>query len=217
MIVLNECRVSHDGKALIVEATVENLSYYKSVYIDSVVVDTQKTFLNSGPSNNPVFIKQFTSDYPQVDVLDDCGSLRTDEECKCGNIYTSKKKGHKNIKLYISAEDMKLSNLNDDIFFVYVVATGVPAACTPCGMDNQYTMGVAVNMRPIYNKAMSFIRELDKDCATPRGFVDMILRLKAFELSLKTGNYPIAFKQWEKLFKEKVTITPRNCGCNGTY
>lgn len=217
MIVLNECRVSPDGKALIVEATVENLSYYENVYIDSVVVDTQKTFLDSGPSNSPVFTKQFISEYPQVDVKEDCNSLRTDEDCKCGNIYTSKKKGHKKVRLYISAEDMGLANLNEDIFFVYVMATGVPASCTPCGMDNQYVMGIAINMRPIYNKAMSFIKELESACSTPKSFIDMILRLKAFELSLKTGNYPVAFKQWDKLFKDKVTVTPKNCGCNGAY
>lgn len=216
MIVLNECRVSHDGKALIVEATVENLDYYKDVYIDSVVVDTQKTFLDSGPSNNPVFMKQFVPDDLQTDTEND-GSFGTNKECTCSNIYTPKKKCYKNIRLYISAEDMNLSNLNEDIFFVYIIAIGTPAPCTPCGMDNQYTMGIAVNLRPIYNKAMSFIRELDKDCTTPRGFIDMILRLKAFEISLKTGNYPTAFKQWEKLFKDKITVTSKNCGCNGTY
>lgn len=216
MIVLNECRVSPDGRALIIEATVENIRYYKDIYIDSVIIDTQNTFLDSGPSNNPIFIEHFapTSTDP---VVENEEPIDLNGDCSCMNLLTPKKKGCKNIRLWVSAEDMGLANLNDDIFFVYIVATGVPAACTPCGMDNQYIMGVAINMRPIYNRAMSFIRELDKDCTTPRGFIDMILRLKAFELSLKTGNYPIAFKQWEKLSKEKITITSKNCGCNGTY
>lgn len=216
MIVLNECRVSPDGKALIVEATVENLSYYENVYIDSVVVDTQKTFLDSGPSSNPVFVKQFIHEDPETNVLEN-NRLEADKNCECYDMTVSDKCGYKNIRLCISAEDMGLSNLNDDIFFVYVVATGSPAPCTPCGMDNQYVIGIAMNLRPIYNKAMSFIRELSNNCSIPRGFIDMILRLKAFELSLKTGNYPVAIKQWEKLSKDKVTITSKNCGCNGVY
>ncbi len=216
MIVLNQCRIDHEGKHLIIEATVENLSYYKDIYIDSIIVDTNETYSPNGPSNKPIFTWSFTPENIQVDVRNDCNSIKTDESCKCGNVYTSQKAGIKHVKFILSARDINLASLDNNIFFVYVIATGVPATCTPCGMDNRYVRGVAVNMRPIYNMAMKYIRELESNCNIPKGFIDMILRIKAFELSIKTGNFPTAFKQWDKLFKNKISISPnKGCGCNG--
>ena len=76
--------------------------------------------------------------------------------------------------------------------------------------------GIAVNLRPIYNMAMGYIKELDSNCSIPKGFIDMILRIKAFKLALKTGNYTVAFKWWDKLFKNKRSISiNKRCGCNG--
>lgn len=214
MIVLNECRVSQDGNSLIVEATVENLNYYKNIYIDSVVIDTQKTFLESGPSDNPIYTEHFNLEYSDVGIMDGCSSLKSDEECKCGNIFVEGRIKH--IRLSIPKEDLSKASLNDDIFFVYVIATGVPEACTPCGMDRRYVMGVAVNLRPIYNSAMAFIKELDQNCSIAKGFIDMILRIKAFEISLKTGNYISAMKQWHRLLRTRTPMSNyKPCGCNG--
>lgn len=216
MVVLEQCRIDQEGKHLIIEAAVENLSYYRDVYIESVIVDTNSTYSPNGPSNNPVFYQAFEPDYMKVDVQDDCNSLKTEEDCKCGNIYTSQKAGVKRISLCLTTKDLNGANLDDNIFFVYIVATGIPAPCTPCGMDNKYTMGVAVNLRPVYNMAMNYVKELDSTCSIPRGFIDMVLRLKAFDLSLRTGNYPMAIKQWDRLFKNKISVSPnRGCGCNG--
>ena len=161
MIVLNECRIDPEKGKLIIEASVDTLSYYKCIYIDSVVIDTEETYVPSGPSNNPVFTKTYESDYMKVDVRNDCNSVTTTEECKCGNVYTSEKAGRKKISLCLSAKDLNKVNLDNNIFFVYVIATGTPDPCTPCGMDNTFVMGIAVNLRPIYNRAMKYIKELD--------------------------------------------------------
>lgn len=216
MVVLEQCRIDHEGKKLIIEAAVENLSYYRDIYIESVIVDTNDTYSPNGPSNSPVFSQTFEPKHMKVDVREDCNSVKVDENCKCGDVYTSQKAGVKRVRLCLTPKDLKMSSLDDNIFFVYVTATGVPSPCTPCGMDNSFVMGVAVNLRPIYNMAMKYVKELDSACSIPKGFIDMILRLKAFDLSLRTGNYPIAFKQWDKLFKNKVSVSPsRGCGCNG--
>ncbi len=216
MVVLEQCRIDHEGNKLIIEAAVENLSYYRDIFIESVIVDTNETYSPNGPSKNPVFTQVFEEEHFKVDVKDDCNAAKVDKECKCGDIYTSQKSGPKRIRLCLTAKDLKLANLDDNIFFVYITATGTPAPCTPCGMDNTYTMGIALNLRPIYNMTMKYIKELDSNCTIPKGFIDMILRLKAFDLALRTGNYPIAFKQWNVLFKNKVSVSPsKGCGCNG--
>lgn len=214
MIVLEQCKIDNDK--LIIEATVEKLSFYKNVYIEAIVIDTDSTYSPNGPSNTPIFTKEFESKHSKVDVLNDCDSLRISDDCKCGNIYTSQKAGVKGVRLCLSPKDINVPNLDNNIFFIYVIATGIPTPDTPCGMDNRFIMGVAVNLRPIYNMAMQYIKELDSTCSIPRGFIDMILRLKAFDLSLRTGNYQVAFKQWDKLFKNKISVSPtKGCGCNG--
>ena len=215
MVVLEQCRIDPEKRLLIIEAVIENLNYYKDVNIAAVIIDTQETFVDSGPSNRAIYHMSYEEEDYSVGTLDDCTSVKTDEECKCNNIVTSQRHGNKRVRLCLSEKDLGVS-LENNIFFVYIVTNGIPAPCTPCGMDNLYTMGIAVNLRPIYNMAMKYIKELDSNCSIPRGFIDMILRIKAFDLSLRTGNYPIAFKQWDKLIKNKVSVSPnRGCGCNG--
>lgn len=210
MVVLNECRIDQEGKNLIIEATVNNLSYYKDVFIDSVIVDTNSTYSANGPSNNPVFKQSFEPSH--FKIVSEEGCVVTEDECV---ICPNEDAGVKHIRLVISAKEMGV-NIDDHIFFVYIITTGYPTMDTPCGMDNSYTMAVAVNLRPIYNLAMSYIKEVDSNCEVPKGFIDMILRLKALEMALKTGNYTTAFKYWDRLFKNKKSVSPKKgCGCNG--
>lgn len=186
MVIVEQCRISNDGKKFIIEAVVENLNYYKDVYIKNIFIDTDDTYSPNGPSSNPVFHKEFE---PNT----------------------------KRVRLCLSTVDFEnVSNFDTNIFFVYIMCEGRPSPDTPCGMDNECTMSATVNLRPIYNMAMKYIKELDSDCSIPKGFIDMVLRMKALELSFRTGNYPIAFKQWNKLFKNKIGISPnKKCGCNG--
>lgn len=194
MVIFNECRIDKEGKNLIVDVSVDSLSYYKNIYLESITIDTDKTFIENGPSSNYIYSNEF-------DVPDTQGNG-----------------GLKNIRLNFNYKELRLDNLNDNILFVYIGVGGIPEPDTPCGMDNKYSVAVAVNMRPVYNMAMSYLKELEGTCTTPKGFIDMILRLKAFELSIKTGNFITAIKQWDKLLKNKGIVSPtKGCGCNGIY
>ena len=216
MIVINECRITEDGRCLIIEASVDSLSYYKNVFIDQVIIDTDSTFSINGPSSSPIYQKSFTGGNLKVGLYNNCDKVTDEQDCECGNIYVDEKYGIKNIRLRIPCKELGLSTLDDNIFFVYIYATGYPDPGTPCGMDNKYTMGIAYNLRPIYNKAMGYIRELDSNCDIPKGLIDMILRMKAFELAMRTGHFTVAFEHWNTLFKNKVSVSiGKNCGCNG--
>lgn len=209
MIVFNECRIDYEGKNLIIEASVDSLRYYDDIHISAIVIDTQDTFSESGPSSKDKAI--YTQSLEDID--NDKDYIYIDDKCQCE---CHKDKGVKKLRIKLSSSDLRNISLNDNIFFVYIKASGIPSMNTPCGMDNGWTMSVAVNLRPIYNIAMGYIKELDNTCSIPRGFIDMILRLKAFNLSLKTGNYLTAIKQWQKFFKNKSTVSfTKNCGCYG--
>lgn len=189
MLVLNECRISEDGKCLIVEASVDSLDYYRNVYISHIIIDTDKTWIPGGPSSNHIYIQDFTTD---------------------------SESGKKNVRLSINVKDLNLSTLNDNIFIIYFVASGYPAPDTPCGMDNSFIIGVAYNTRNIYNNAINYIKELNNSCEIPKGFIDSFLKFKAFKLALSTGNFPEAFKMWEYIGKSKNTISKGGCRCHGT-
>lgn len=209
MIQFNELRITPDSKHLIIDASIDNSSYYDNVIIDSIVIDTQDTYIANGPSSKSIYtyiVDNYTYSIP--------------EDCSCNPVVSNDDKaycltqGGKNIRLTLSAKDLGIS-LNDNMLFVYAIAKGTPAPDTPCGMDNSVVMSTVVNLYPVYQNTMCYLRELDSDCQVPKGFIDMILKLKAVELCIRTGNYTKAISYWKKFFLGKTQVPTYNCGCNG--
>lgn len=196
MIQFNTLKITQDGKNLIINASVKNLRYYTKVLIGSIVIDNQDTYSASGPSSNPIYKHSFAGK-----------DLVTNKDIA----------GLKNINITVSAKELldNKGDLNDDILYVYLIAVGVPSADTPCGMDNVNTLGVALNIRPIYNNGINYIKQVESTCEIPKDFIDFILRYKALDLALKTENYIQANKYWNKFFKNNnvVSLNTNSCGC----
>lgn len=57
MIKFDELRITPDGKNLIIKAEVKSNSYYSNVYIDSITIDNQNTYIENGPSDKSVYSK----------------------------------------------------------------------------------------------------------------------------------------------------------------
>ena len=57
MVAFQELRITPDGKKLIIDVSVKNLEYYTNVYLDTIQIDTQDTFIESGPSSKVVYTK----------------------------------------------------------------------------------------------------------------------------------------------------------------
>ena len=102
MIEFKELRVTPDGKTLIIDAAVKDLSYYDNVYIKSVTIDTQDTYSESGSSTNPLFHYEVAS---------------VSEENK------------KRIRLELNSS--VLGDITGNMFFVYVTADNVSRDTTP--------------------------------------------------------------------------------------
>lgn len=211
MVIFNECRIDKEGKNLIVDVSVDSLSYYKNIHLESITIDTDETFIENGPSSNPIY----SQDFAESDAVEQ--NYNGIVENGVFIIDAQEETGLKNVRMKLSYKELGLDNLSDNILFVYIGVGGIPEPDTPCGMDNKYSVAVAVNLRPIYNMAMGYIKELGNTCTVPKGFIDMILRMNAFKLSIKTGNFLTAIKQWNKLLKNKRIVSPTKCGCNGIY
>lgn len=217
MITFSQLNITPDGKHLIIEAAVDDFSYFDDVEIDSIVIDSQDTFVPNGPSSNPVYINTISQD--EVDK-----TYSIPEECGCNPVLDSEDEAYcltegdqrtRYIKLMLSEKELGVP-LNKSMLFVYVIAKGYPSPDTPCGYDNSKVMGVVVNLYPYYQSMMNGVKELNDTCDVPKHFINNILRFKAIELSIKTGNYLQAIKYWNKFFANgRLPITHKPCGCYG--
>jgi hypothetical protein len=59
----------NDNNELCIEASVKSDSYYTNVYIDSVLIDTQDTFISTGPSENTVYRKTLSGNKKEVSLI----------------------------------------------------------------------------------------------------------------------------------------------------
>ena len=189
MIVFNNVRISQDDKYITIDAEIENNKYYENMYIDSVIIDNQDTFSSNGPSSNPIYTYK-------------AQPLNSD-------IYSRK------VHLELTKVDLNLATLEKNIFFIYIVAGGVPAPDTPCGYDNNIAVKVLVNTYPIYRNIMNYIKELGNTCSVPYNLIDKSLQLKMLDISIQTGNNIEAINIWKKYFMDNITNEPINCNCNG--
>lgn len=208
MIQFNELRISPDGKKLIIDASVKELGYYDNVYIDAVIIDNQSTYVSGNPSSKPIFYYEISNPNVTVTYPEYNGYVPSRE----GN---SEDINEKRVRLELDSKILG-DSISTNLFFVYVIAKGTPSPDTPCGMDNQTTLGVVADLYPYYRSVMNGIKEISNECEIPKTFIDNLLRFKALELSLKTGNYIQAIKYWNKFF---VGIKSSNintyCKCHG--
>lgn len=186
MVQFNELRINPEGTKLIIDISVKDSEYYQNVYIDTISIDTQDTFIDSGPSGEPAYTKTLEGD-------------------------------NKSIRLELGTGDL-LPSLLDNMFFVWVRTKGTPSIATPCGEDNSLVLGVVIALYPLYQYAFGYIKELEKECSTPRGFINFILQLKAFQLAVRTGHYTQAIKYWERFFKKlKKDAVTNKCSYYGEF
>lgn len=213
MINFNELRISECDKKLVIDISVSPLSYYTDVYIDKIIIDTQDTYIGTGPSANPIYqyIVPETSEqaFEKQDVIGAVLAGGTDNP-----VYSTYYGNIKSLRLEIP--ELLLAPFDSTMLFVYVLVKGAPASETPCGMDNIYTLGVTTDLTKFYIKSMNFLKEIDNNCNISNGLIDFILKMNGLDIALKTCNYPLAIKYWNKFFKGSYfTSLTNNCGCNG--
>lgn len=192
MIQFNELRITPEDQRLIIDVSVKDLEYYTNVYIDTIIVDNQDTFISTGPSASPIYT--YEDGVSSEEVV-------TERENK---------------RIRIELPSTIIANLDKDLFFVYVTTKGTPSADTPCGMDNAITVGVVFDLYRIQQLYMGYIREIETStCNIPKEFIDQILRYEALKYALLTGNYLQAIKYWKKFFKTATLYKiVSKCPCN---
>lgn len=193
MIQYNELQITSDGKYLIIDASVVNSEYFANMTISEIIIDNQDTYLDSGPSSNPIYnckISEIESD---------------------SNIYVNEYK--RRIRLILSSEDLKI-DLNTNLLFVYIIVEGTPASNTPCGFDNKITIASVYNKYPIYKNYIYLLNGFNNQCKIPQKLIDAILQYKALTLCLSINNNVTAIDYWKKFYGNTISnISNYKCPC----
>ena len=194
MILFDQLRISDDGKRLYINIHVNEADYFRDVYLDSLTIMTADKVSETNPhapTSDYVYQKTFT------------GNQKTAE-------------------LVLQPTDFGLtyskSDFSGELLFVYVKAKGNPDSCTPCGMDEEVTIGAVFDEKMLYQRVMDYSRELADSCELPMGFADLILRWNAFKAAIETCHWIAGIKYWKMLFDSKGTNSfarTKKCGCHG--
>lgn len=188
MIDFNNFQIYYNGNKIIIDVSIKEKSYYENVYLDSITIDTQDTFIQGGPSSKACY----------THTID-------------GN--------QKQYYLEITQNDL-IPSLKENLFFVWVKAKGIPDPSTPCGEDNQTSLGILLWMYPIYKQVYCFADKIDcNNCNTDfyKSFIDLILKIKSLQTAILLGDSTKALKYYNKFFKDKLNtnLLIKKCNCNG--
>lgn len=217
MVKFNELKITPDNEYLIIDVSVDNAEYYDGVFIDSIIIDNQDTYVENGPSSNPIFTYNVNKEaYNLVYSLpESCSCSPVQDEESKNYCFSADEDAGKYVRLVIKSEDLRVP-IAGSLFVVYVNTIGEPREDTPCSLRQSTVTGTAVNLYPIYKSSLGYFKELGDTCNIPKGLIDTILRINAIELAIRTGNYTRATKYWKKFFSNiRYINTSSNCGCYG--
>lgn len=218
MILFDQLRISDDGQTLFIDAHVNESSYYDAVYMDSITICTESEISELTPEEpGSKFIYQ-------ADITSESGTkeihLVLNKASFDAAYVNTNSEGSAISEGAIALEEFGAKDLSSNMFFVYIHSSNVPSECTPCTLDNEYSLGVTFDYGVIYNAAMGYTRELAEECVIPKKFIDFILNNEALKISLETEHYTEAVEYWDRLLngcKSGSSVTVKPCGCHGGF
>lgn len=201
MVQFNDLSIYPDINKLIIDISVINDNKDVDTSIDSVIIDTQDTYCQNGPSNNPVYSYIVEENSIPVYVPSDCQKPQTvyckddvDNPCIVGF-----NDNGKYLRLILSDKDLNVANLSNNMFFVYVnirTTSNIDDENSDSAATSENVMGVVFDKSVLYDISMKFFKELSCTCNIPKGFIDFILQMKALDISVETGHYIEAIHYW---------------------
>lgn len=104
---------------------------------------------------------------------------------------------------------------NQAMYFIYVEVKGTPPPDIPCNQDKTTYTGVAFYLKPIYNAIVPYLKQVERCCEIPKQLIDLLLRYKAIQLSIETGQYRQAMRLYNMYMVDGVSTNVLNCKCYG--
>lgn len=202
MVIIDQLRISDDGKRMYINAHVNTADYFDDVYIDKITIMTSDKVSETDPgtpTSDYIYTKTLTGNQKELNLVLKASDFTRTYETD------------------INAASFSEADMSRTLFFVYIKCKGTPGECTPCTLDEETTLGVTFDENMLYQKVMNFTKGLASDCNISTEFTDFILLWNAFKASVETEHYIPAIKFFNMLFgnvDNYVGIT-KGCGCHG--
>lgn len=200
-VIFDQLKISDDGNRMYINAHVNKAEYFKDMSIESVIIMTSDQVSESSfsPSiKNSIWHKTFDDLPREVNIVLTPSNFE---------------------EVPTEGTESKFKNMSKDLFFVFITCKGTPGECTPCRLDEYFTLGVVFDENILYQKAMGYTKELIDDCKVHGGFIDFILLWNAFKAAIETEHYTAAIRFYNMMFGDKELIRDigliKSCGCNG--
>lgn len=190
MIKFNELRITPDNRRLIIDVEVDSSN--EQTIISDILVNDKETFKLNGPNEKFAYHYSYNSDSNDSSYAD----IENDENVFYYN--STEIKEAQRVRLVLCDKELG-TYIKNNMFFIYVITSN--------GVDSFQTLVTAVNMYPIYKKALSYTKTICGECKTPEKFIDFILRIKALNLYLKTSNYIQAIKYWDLIVEREKLLS----------
>lgn len=197
-VIIDQLRISDDGKNLFIDVHVNKSSYFENVYLRRITICTEDQVSELNPqaySNDFIYQEEI----PHV-VDGEVVEMKELHRVLCSNVFNEK---------------FKKCDLSHNMFFVYIDCAGTPSSDTPCRLDEMTTLGVTLDYGVIYNIAMNNTRELADTCKVPQRFHDFILNFEAMKISIETEHYIPAIHYWKNILGQPHgAYMHKGCGCH---
>lgn len=107
---------------------------------------------------------------------------------------------------------------NTGFFFMYVKSEGIPGDQIHCICFRDVTVGVAVNLYPLYNKAVKLLN-IDEHCNDNESLlIDIFLKEQIFLKAIEAQDYNTAIRIWNNLLfrdvKQGDCLNANTCNFN---
>ena len=207
MIQFNELRITPDAKYLIIDAFIKNdPNLYNYIISDIVVYNIP----NANKANGDVIYEKHIS-IEDLEIYSLGDKVLVDNE---ESVYIDE--GVKHIRILLSQKDLNTS-LFKGLFKVVISTSRIDTSIeeVPSEYASTSVTSLVMDLYPFYKESICLLKNIDCDCPINKELTNLILRFKALELSIKTGDVSTAVNYWFKYFNTLDRVFPKNkCNCH---
>lgn len=201
MIQFNDIKINTQADTLSIDVEIIPDEAFSKCYLKKIYIDTQDSYLTSGPSEDVVYTKEI--DKGDIDYNIPGSYVEIDDDKKV-----------RKLKIDIPQIEIK-ANLASNFFIVYVEADGIISDTNVNFCETDYMgVGCVFHMRKVYQGFISWIREIANSCEIPKNFIYSYLQYQALLTSVRTGNMMEAIKIYNKYIKNIQGVGGNINGCS---
>jgi len=203
MIVIDQLRISDNGRLMCLDAHINKASYFDNCHFDSLIIQTVSQ-LGDNISGNGV---------EPLTPIDDTQYIYKKE------FITSEDPTPREIHLVVPVTAFVFPAKETPakaLYFVYIKGAFKPSEtsnCTPCRLDEEWTLAVTFDPYFLYNRIMGYTRELSDTCEVSQGFIDLILNIEAFKAAVETEHFIKAIEIYNRLVDTAIVAMGKGCAC----